>query len=65
MVEDVQLNVTSAGVCAHKLLFPMNIVDFWGLIFTGFWLCFVNTGGIGGGGSMITVSLAFFQFEQK
>lgn len=60
MVEDVQHSTTSAGVCAHKSLFPMNIVDFWGLIFTGFWLCFVNTGGIGGGGSMITVSLAFF-----
>jgi len=56
----VNHSVTTAGVCAHKSLFPMNLVDFWGLIFTGFWLCFVNTGGIGGGGSMITVSLAFF-----
>jgi uncharacterized membrane protein YfcA len=43
----------------------MNVTDFWGLIFTSFWLCFVNIGGIGGGGSMITVSLAFFSFSQK
>lgn len=53
------------GQCAHKDIFPMKPMEFWGLVLTFVILWFTNMGGLGGGGSIVPISMLFFRFDAK
>lgn len=55
----------SVGSCEHKLLYPMKPLEFWGLVTTFVILWFTNMGGLGGGGSIVPISMLFFRFDAK
>lgn len=51
--------------CEHKDMFPMYMLEFVGCLFCLFILLIANSGGIGGGGVVIPISLAFFKFDAR
>jgi len=51
--------------CEHKDLFPMYSLEFIGCFFCIFILMVANSGGLGGGGVVIPISLAFFKFDTR
>lgn len=62
MTEKGPMNV---GTCEHKHIFPMKPLEFWGLATTFVILWFTNMGGLGGGGSIVPISMLFFRFDAK
>jgi uncharacterized membrane protein YfcA len=55
----------TSGTCAHKPLFPMILLDYVGSIYIIFFTILANSGGLGGGGTMIPTAVAFFFFDTK
>lgn len=53
------------GFCQHKDIFPMKESELWGMIFTFGMLWVANMGGVGGGGIVVPVGIAFFKFDPK
>lgn len=43
----------------------MKPMEFWGLVATFVILWFTNMGGLGGGGSIVPISMLFFRFDAK
>ena len=44
------------NVCKHKSVFPMQPLDFFGMIMTFLGLYYANIGGLGGGGLIVPIA---------
>lgn len=55
----------SEGKCMHKVVAPMKVREFWGMIMVIIILMITNIGGIGGGGTVVPVAMIFFRFDAK
>ena len=51
--------------CEHKFAFPMLSIEFVGCFFAIFIVMIANSGGLGGGGVIIPVGIAFFNFDTR
>ena len=54
-----------AGTCAHKDLWPMEPLEFWGMLFVFGIIWITNIAGLGGGGIVVPISVIFFKFDAK
>ena len=55
----------STGLCAHKGVFPIYNPESIGLLVLAIMIALANVGGIGGGGLIIPIIMAFFKFTTK
>ena len=54
------------GICVHKNLFPLLGTEFYGLLIVIAMLTFTNTGGLGGAGIIIPITLgSLYQFDAR
>ena len=51
---------TDTKMCAHKEIFPIEYLEFIGIIVLAVVIAASNAGGIGGGGIIVPICLAFF-----
>ena len=61
-------NVTETGnqgSCLHKNVFPMEVLEYFGIIVFALLMAMANIAGIGGGGVAIPIVMAFFHFNTK
>ena len=60
-------NATSGdqGTCLHKGVFPMEVLEYFGIIVFALLMAMANIAGIGGGGVAIPIVMAFFHFNTK
>ena len=52
-------------ICEHKKVFPIEALEFVGIIVLSIVIAIANSGGIGGGGLVTPINIIFFQFETK
>ena len=52
-------------VCEHKKVFPIEALEFVGVIILSVVIAIANAGGCGGGGLVTPINIIFFQFETK
>ena len=57
--------VETAGICSHKKVFPMEGIEYGGIVVFSIMMALANIAGIGGGGIAIPIVMAFFQFNTK
>ena len=53
------------GTCLHKNVFPMELLEYFGIIVFALLMAMANIAGIGGGGVAIPIVMAFFHFNTK
>ena len=53
------------GICLHKGVFPMEILEYFGIVVFALLMAMANIAGIGGGGVAIPIVMAFFHFNTK
>ena len=58
-------NVCIDSLCRHKTIFPIYFSEFIGVFVIAVFLALANVGGIGGGGLIIPITMAFFRFTTK
>ena len=58
-------NICIDHVCKHKTIFPIYPREFLGIIILPILLALANVGGIGGGGVIIPITMACFEFTTK
>ena len=51
------------GFCEHKSIFPVEALEFFGIIVLGVIMALCNAAGIGGGGIVIPICLILFRFD--
>ena len=51
--------------CIHKGIFPVYNTELYGIIVLTILIALANVGGVGGGGLIIPVIMAFFSFDMK
>ena len=59
------MHVCSSGVCEHKPVFPGVPLEIAGIIVLSLLVMLSNVGGIGGGGIVVPLVMAFFNFNTK
>jgi hypothetical protein len=52
-------------LCVHKGVFPPYASEYVGILVLPILLAFANVGGIGGGGLIVPITMALFQFTMK
>ena len=53
------------SVCIHKGVLPVHIGEIYGILVLTILIALANVGGVGGGGLIIPVIMAFFKFTTK
>ena len=51
------------GHCVHKSIFPIEALEFTGIIVLGVIMALCNAAGIGGGGIVIPICIILFRFD--
>ena len=62
---DAVTKVKVGGLCTHKGVFPPYASEIVGILVLPVLLAFANVGGIGGGGLIVPITMALFQFTMK
>lgn len=60
-----QCGVQFENICTHKKVFPMEGIEYAGIIVFSIMMALANIAGIGGGGIAIPIVMAFFHFNTK
>lgn len=63
--DDYPYNLCSSGTCVHKSLFPMRVMEVCGTIVLLVIMALATMAGIGGGGVVVFLIMAMFEFTLK
>lgn len=63
--DDYPYNLCESGTCVHKSLFPMTVMEVFGTIVLLLIMALATMAGIGGGGVVVFLIMAMFEFTLK